>query len=84
MKKLLFCLVLICCMFAVFAQSRLPFSKGVNLLNWFEPWAPGEMPDLNKYDETDFAYLKSIGVDVVRLPVHFDLLMEPFFYRNNL
>lgn len=79
MKKLLFCLVMICCMFAVFAQSRLPFSKGVNLFNWFQPWAPGEMPDLNKYDETDFACLKSIGVDVVRLPVHFDLLMEPYF-----
>ena len=63
------------CLFmaAGFAQEKLPFTKGVNLLQWFE----SEMPNWNKYDEADFACFKSIGVDVIRLPIRFDLYMEP-------
>ncbi|MBO4729786.1 MAG: glycoside hydrolase family 5 protein [Spirochaetaceae bacterium] len=77
MKKLLFCLVLICCMFAVFAQESLPFTKGVNMRYFFESWQAGCLSELNKYDETDFAMLKSMGVEIIRLPIHFANLMEP-------
>ena len=46
------------------------------MLTWFETWT-NSIPPLNKYDESDFAVLKKMGVDVIRLPVHFDLVMEP-------
>ncbi len=75
-KRLLVCLILICCVFGVFAQNSLPFSKGIDMLTWFETWQEA-LPPLNKHDESDFAMLKSMGVDVVRLPVHFELVMEP-------
>ena len=63
-------------MTSAIAQPLLPFTKGVNMITWFETFQPG-IPNLNKYDETDFAMLKSMGVEIVRLPVHFDLVMEP-------
>ena len=47
------------------------------MLTFFESWQAGNLPDLNKYDETDFAMLKSMGVDIIRLPIHFANLMEP-------
>ena len=75
-KKLAFLLVLICCSFAVFAQESLPFTKGIDMITFFESWS-GELPNLNKYDETDFAMLKSMGVEIIRLPIHFANLMEP-------
>ena len=56
-----------------------PFSKGVNMLTWFETWDENKLPDLNKFDEADFACLKNMGVDVMRLAVHFELLMEPLY-----
>ena len=48
------------------------------MLRWFETWQTDDLPDLNKYDETDFAMLKSMGVDIIRLPIHFANLMEPY------
>ncbi len=75
-KRLLVCLVLICCAFGVFAQNSLPFTKGLDLLTWFETWSD-TLPPLNKHDEADFALLKSMGVDVIRLPVHFEFVMNP-------
>ncbi len=49
------------------------------MLTFFESWQAGNLPDLNKYDETDFAMLKSMGVEVIRLPIHFANLMEPAY-----
>ncbi len=54
----------------------LPFTKGVNMTDWFGTGTDG-LPDLNKYDEADFACLKSMGVDVIRLPILFEFQMEP-------
>ncbi|MBO4728209.1 MAG: cellulase family glycosylhydrolase, partial [Spirochaetaceae bacterium] len=65
---------------SIFSQStELPFKKGIDMLTFFESWQAGNLPDLNKYDETDFAMLKSMGVDVIRLPIHFENLMEPAY-----
>ncbi len=47
------------------------------MLRWFETWTEGELPKLNKYDEADFVCLKSMGVDIIRLPIHFEYVMEP-------
>ena len=77
MKKILLRLILLSFAFFSFAQNSLPFKKGINMLTWFETWTENVLPDLNKYCEEDFAILKSMGVDIIRLPVHFDLVMEP-------
>ncbi len=50
-----------------------PFSQGVNMTTWFELWSPGQ-GNLNYYNKTDIENVKSLGADVIRLPVHFDNL----------
>jgi endoglucanase len=52
-----------------------PFNRGVNLTGWFEIWQKG-IPDLNKYTYQDFLNLKELGVDVIRLPVHFNMMLK--------
>ena len=47
------------------------------MLTFFETWNKGELPNLNKHDEADFACLKSMGVEAIRLPIHIELFMEP-------
>lgn len=61
-----------------FAQNNLPFTKGVNLCNFLEYWGEQKdaLPTMNKYDETDFVCLKSMGVDVIRLVCSFDLYTQ--------
>lgn len=54
--------------------TKVPFSKGFNLSDWLnmtqEYWF---VPD--KYKEQDFEDLKTLGVDVVRVPINFPLFM---------
>ena len=45
-----------------------PFSKGVNFSGWFESNSAGGIP-FTKYTEQDFKDVKSLGVEVIRLPV---------------
>ena len=78
MKKTILTAALLFLMGAAFCQNSLPFTKGINMLTYFETWTKGVLPSLNKHDERDFACLKSMGVDVIRLPVHFENLMEPY------
>ena len=49
------------------------------MLTWFESYQESQVQSLNKYDENDFAMLKSMGVEIVRLPIHFANLMEPTY-----
>ena len=50
-----------------------PFTKGVNLTNWLE-YRSAEKIDANRYGRQDFANIRSLGCDVVRLPIHFELI----------
>jgi endoglucanase len=45
-----------------------PFSKGVNFSGWFESFSASSIP-FTKYTEQDFADVKSLGADVIRLPI---------------
>ena len=45
-----------------------PFSKGVNFSGWFET-SNVQRIAFHQYDEQDFANVKSLGVEVIRLPV---------------
>ena len=61
-----------------FAQESLPFSKGVNLFDFFTTWNQSDkLPDMYRYDEADFICMKSMGIDVIRLAICFDYQMEP-------
>ncbi|MDR0457042.1 MAG: glycoside hydrolase family 5 protein [Treponema sp.] len=46
-----------------------PFSRGVNFSTWFESSSAQGIP-FTKYVEQDFANVKSLGADVIRLPIN--------------
>jgi endoglucanase len=50
------------------ALRTAPFSKGVNFSGWFESFSAQSIP-FTKYTEEDFANVKSLGADVIRLPI---------------
>jgi endoglucanase len=68
------------------AASPLPFFRGVNFPTWFEAPSPRFIP-VTRYMEKDFRDVKSIGVDVIRLPIHLhnmagdapDYTLDPLF-----
>jgi endoglucanase len=45
-----------------------PFSRGVNLTNWFQAGSARQV-HFSKYTKKDFENIKSLGCDVIRLPV---------------
>ncbi len=65
-----------------------PFSRGFNFSGWFELYGVEEIP-FGRYTEQDFADIKGLGADVIRLPVHFhrvtggapDYTIDPLFFR---
>lgn len=46
-----------------------PFTKGVNLTNWFQTPSPQQI-DFTKYTKQDFLNIQSLGADVIRLPIN--------------
>jgi len=48
----------------------MPFSKGVNFSKWFETVKLEEVV-FEKFTESDFANVKKLGADVVRIPIAF-------------
>jgi endoglucanase len=49
-------------------DSQVPFSKGVNFSGWFESNSAGSIP-FTSYTEQDFKDAKSLGVEIIRLPI---------------
>jgi len=47
-----------------------PFSRGVNFSKWFETRSLQDIV-FTKFIEQDFANVKSLGADVIRVPVAF-------------
>jgi len=70
------------------ALRSAPFSKGVNFSGWFESFSAGGIP-FTKYAEQDFIDVKSLGVDVIRLPVRMhsmtggspDYTIDPLLFK---
>ena len=48
---------------------QMPFTKGVNLSSWFEVSSAGQIL-VNRHGPEDFAALKALGIEVVRLPIN--------------
>ena len=53
-----------------------PFTKGVNFTNWLE-YRTAEEIDPNRFSREDFVNAKSLGCDVIRLPIHFERICDP-------
>ncbi len=65
MKKLLLCLLI---MISTAAALEVPFSRGVNLTGWFQTSSARQV-HFTKFTQQDFRNIKSLGCDVVRLPI---------------
>jgi len=88
MKKLIF--LLTCTLLIGFhqlTQAQAPFSRGVNLTGWFQTTGAHHI-QFTKYTRQDFVNIKSMGCDVIRLPINLftmagskpDYTLDPLFY----
>jgi endoglucanase len=50
------------------AASQVPFHRGVNLTGWFQT-SSARAIQFTKYTKKDFQNIKSLGCDVIRLPI---------------
>ena len=66
-----------------------PFHRGVNLTNWFQANGAQQIP-FTKFTKQDFINIKSLGSDVIRLPINLqamtsgapDYTFDPLFYKD--
>ncbi len=65
-KTLLFLLLFTC---SQFLTAQVPFHKGVNLTNWFQTSSARQI-QFTKFTKQDFINIKSLGCDVIRLPIN--------------
>jgi endoglucanase len=65
-QKIFLCLIFVCSILRVSAE--VPFHKGVNLTGWFSSNNSKSIP-FNRFSKNDFQNIKSLGCDVVRLPI---------------
>ena len=67
-----------------FVISQTPFNRGVNLTGWFQANGAGQI-QFTKFTRQDFINIKSLGCDVIRLPINLhnmtdgepDYILEP-------
>ncbi len=62
-------LIIICILLFISARSQAPFSHGVNLTGWFQVNSPGQI-QFTRFTKQDIINIKSLGCDVIRLPVN--------------
>ena len=82
-------LVVIALLFADNVESQVPFHKGVNLSGWFKNVPNTGQIQVKQYNQTDFDHLKTLGCDVVRLPIKLfnfvgaspDYTVDPLFFE---
>jgi endoglucanase len=67
MKKLLF--IILYFLIIQVSHSQVPFHRGVNLTGWFQADNARKI-QFRKFTKKDFADIKSLGCDVIRLPIN--------------
>jgi endoglucanase len=83
-----FLLVFILPVFLQTTTGQVPFSRGVNLTNWFQS-SGAQQIQFTKFTRQDFINIKSLGFDVIRLPINLhamtngspDYIIEPLFFQ---
>ncbi len=73
--KLLLTILLVIITGSGFSQNLTPFNRGVNLTIWFQ--TDSSHIQFGKYDQSDFANIKSLGADVIRIPVDLKAMTSP-------
>lgn len=90
MKRFVYTILFICVLnLNSFVQSQVPFHKGVNLSGWFKNVPNTGQIQVQLYNQTDFDHLKTLGCDVVRLPIKLfnfvgaspDYTVDPLFFE---
>ena len=74
MKKLIALVLLLAaatCLFAAKVNKIMPFTKGLNLSIWLEDLGGGNSRSL-LFNRQDFEDIKSLGVEIVRIPIWFE------------
>lgn len=74
--------------FSITASAQIPFHRGVNLTGWFQTSSPRQI-QFTKYTKKDFQNIKSLGCDVIRLPISLhdmanggpDYTLDPLFLK---
>ncbi len=61
--------VLLGLFYCLTSAGQAPFSRGVNLTGWFQGNSPGQI-QFTKFTRQDIANIKSLGCDVIRLPIN--------------
>ncbi|MEK7992997.1 MAG: glycoside hydrolase family 5 protein, partial [Planctomycetota bacterium] len=67
--------------------AKAPFKRGVNLTNWLQTSSAGQI-QFTKFTKQDLINIKSLGCDVIRLPINLhamagggpDYTIDPLFY----
>lgn len=76
-----------CVLMALQLTAQNPFSRGVNLTGWFQVDNARQI-QFTKYTKDDLANIKSLGCDVIRLPINLhymtngapDYTIDPIFF----
>ncbi len=69
-------------------QAQVSFNRGVNLTGWFQT-SSAQQIQFTKYTKKDFQNIKSLGCDVIRLPINLfymtngspDYTIDPLMYE---
>ena len=85
LRRLLILVLLGVCFQPLAAQTT-PFSRGVNLTNWFQAGSAQEI-QFERYTQRDFEQISNLGADVIRLPINLhymtsgapDYTLDPLF-----
>lgn len=68
-KNKIFYIFLALILYSFPIMSQAPFSHGVNLTGWFQTSGPRAI-QFTKFTKKDIANIKSLGCDVIRLPIN--------------
>lgn len=80
--------IAILCLSFCHVRAQIPFHRGVNLTQWFQAQSAGQI-QFTRFTKKDFENIKSLGCDVIRLPVNFhamtngapDYTLDPLLFR---
>ncbi|MBA4056267.1 MAG: hypothetical protein C0490_16245, partial [Marivirga sp.] len=68
-------------------SAQIPFQQGINLTNWFQSSSASQI-QFNRFSKKDFQNIKSLGCDVIRLPINLhamtngapEYVLDPLFF----
>lgn len=86
--KMSYKVILFLVLFSFSSFAQVPFQKGVNLTNWFQVPSASQI-QFTKFTKKDLQNIKSLGCDVIRLPINLhamtngapDYTLDPLFLR---